>query len=132
MLPARALIDVTGTGCFEAMKGVMSRRVEESHNRIFRDSANEVKKSLLEMISTNNETIHTKIKEVFSALSKDYSSCLDESRLASIDERLFKAEVAKFLQGVTLFPKLDVRDAGPSAKTEPIDTDMKVKTEPTV
>ena len=110
----------------------MSRHIDDRRDQIFRNNAEAVKKKILAMVASNSESIYSEVKQVISALSKDYRSCLEESRLASPDERALKAKVAALLQGEKLSPCLAVGDPGIPAKSEPVDTDVKVKAEPKI
>lgn len=71
--------DEVGHGQFMRMKSSMKERIRQASQSMFRESANEVKRQLTDLVHEVEETRADKIDEVFIQIQRDYRSVLGGS-----------------------------------------------------
>ncbi|PGH17736.1 hypothetical protein AJ79_00877 [Helicocarpus griseus UAMH5409] len=91
----------TGQGVLLRMKDIMTRRVGEGREEIFRKSTTHVQNELRDSLESAKDLMVTGVDKIFQKISCDYKNAFAQSQTA--EEEALDRELRNLLQNVTMF-----------------------------
>jgi hypothetical protein len=95
-------LTLLGPGSFAVMKQHMTCHVDERRNIMFKDSTDEVKGNLKDMLDRIGEEMSQKANEVFTLMRRDYMTVIAGAHIAQEssmpeDERIARSEISRII-----------------------------------